>query len=202
MNLVPEQSMPSEAANHSHRKEIIVIAILLTIFVVAFAAALVVHGLNQYDAGYAAGALTERQHAKKVLEDARIIPPPDPTLTLTGTVQSKNESSLTILVAQTIQNPFDESAPLTRTVNITTDTSIKIASEIPEEEYRALVLRYRQNYIAAQEQGTPLPTPPEQTRVSTGTISDIQEGAEITVTAESDILRAATFTATTIEVKM
>lgn len=133
------------------------------------------------------------------LRDAGLLPPvPTETSALSGTVVAVSPSSLAF---DADMSPFGMTGTSRRTATLTADTAfIRLVEKSPQE-----VAADRQAFTAASSdpdrEGPPpsFPSPFKEVRISA---SDLTVGEAVTVEADSDILKADTFTATRVVVAM
>lgn len=190
----------------------------LAFLAIGFAAGYIAAGQSKWNAGYEAGkaaALAEAQPGGPPPTSSSVLPRPiedGGIRTIGGTVVSVGEDRLVIDAQLLI-----EGAPTRRTVLVTSDTRIVRVSEKTPAEFekeRQEFQRQMEAYRLAEEKAAKeaalnkpavaLPEPPLPPRPNTETVialKDIKEGEWVTVSADTDITRAAQFTATTIAVQ-
>ena len=158
--------------------------------------ALIVALAGGYFWGYArGGAAVTASYAPKIVTVGRLFPAaPTSTLSLSGQVAAINGSVITLDANPPTQNPFAvEDFPTVRTVTITSSTAIIKTEQTAPAEFQKEMQVYEK-----QMTGASVPPPSPFTETST-TLSDITVGNVVTVTADSDIMSAPSFTATAIQ---
>ena len=163
--------------------------------------ALVVGVAGGYFWGYAGGVVAlPTSHAPTNNTAVNTLTPSTPTstLSLSGRVKSINGSVITMDA-----NSLTPGSPLaaggfsvSRAVTVTSDT--KIIKEVPTDPavFQQEMQAYAKRASSASTSTAPLPSPPTETSIS---LSDIKVGDVISVTASSNIMSAASFTATAIQ---
>jgi hypothetical protein len=146
-------------------------------------------GSASYQHGYDA--------ARKKLEDSHILPPSLTSATsLNGTIKSIGADSITIDVLTTSANPLDElKVPVSRKVTIAADTKFTRMTQKSPEQLQKDFDQYQKD-IAATKSGA---TPPSPVTIETLTLVDLKVGDTVNVTADHDILKETSFTATQID---
>lgn len=195
-------AVPGKAAGMSrHGMRWIVAAVLL---LVAFLLGYTL-GAIQVSRSYEQGLSAGWEKAKTAIADSGLLPSSE-TMTLNGTVSSVGSDYIEISVAQTVFNPLESPASLTRKVMIDADTEITKAIPLTAEERAAAeqdLFDKQEAYFAAVNAGQDVEPPNfnialEKTEAFS--LSDVEEGMAVTVTAEQDISVAGSFTASKIQV--
>lgn len=161
-----------------------------------------------YPLGYSRGgqAVTD-SYAAKIAALSKLFPLPSEIHSLGGRVKSVNATGLAFETVPVTQNPFAESFPAVREVAVTGATKITRTENKSPAVFQAEMAAYqkqvRNNAVPTGIAGTAPPVilpPPEPFGEINIKLSDIKTGDTVTVTADKDILRAASFSATRIQV--
>jgi len=169
--------------------------------VLSVVVALVLGLAGGYFWGYArGGAAVTTSYAPKIAALATFFPPaPSSTLSLSGQVESINGSIVTINARPFTRNPFAAGGFLvSREATVTSATKITKQAQIDPTVFRQEIQAYNMTRPSGPSSTTAiaLPTPFTETNIS---LSDIKVGDMIAVTASSNIMSAASFTATTVQ---
>jgi hypothetical protein len=176
-----------------------------TIIALGVVGVLIVGLAGGYFWGYArGGAAITASYATKIAAVNKLFPTPTSIFSLTGTVQSVNGSVVTISVAPLLLNPFaDTSFPTTREITIAASTTITQMTQKDPAAYQQEVQAYMKQTATHTTTTTTTalagPLPYTETNID---VSDIKVGDTVTVGASSNIMSAASFTATTIQDQM
>jgi len=161
---------------------------------------------KSYDAGYLA-AKNELQ--QKLNTGGRTSAQRLAVMRLSGRVKEKGTDRLVLEnVPQLNPDPLGEPTPAVRTVLVTAETKIMLTKEKDPETYRKELEAYaaasqppaREPEDGAPQPREPLAEPPSPTIEETVTLDDVVVGMTVTVDAATDIMSAASFTATAVHI--
>ncbi|HSD12564.1 MAG TPA: hypothetical protein VLC10_03320 [Patescibacteria group bacterium] len=164
-----------------------------------------------YEAGYRDGTAAGVAQTKKMLADAVVMPKEPEMKVLDGIVKAIGTDTLTIETHIQPTDPFGAPIPATRTVRLSSTTKITASAEKDPEVLKKEMEAFRTAQAAAlrpaeagDTNGTtpeaapvPIPSPTEEKEIA---LAKITVGSAVSVTAESDILRAESIDATSVRV--
>lgn len=148
--------------------------------------------------GYAWGSTqVAASYASKVAEVNKLFPAPTETLAVSGKVKQVTDSSIMLEGVSVSSNPFAGDFPTTRNVMITSATRIIKTSQKDGATLQAEMMAFQKS-IQGSKGGVTI-TPPSPFSETDATLADIKVGDTVTVTATSNILSAASFSATQVQ---
>lgn len=165
---------------------------------------------QQADVAYQRGFETAWSEARTKVAASPLFPQTAPEITsVNGTVAAVGDDYLEVETIPIILNPLEEQAPVTRRVRVAATTTIMAASAKPDsviqQEFDAFIQaqqQYSQKLAAGEIPGESPPIAPTPLEETAMTLSEIKTGMVVTVTAASNILRAASFDAVKIRVDL
>lgn len=167
------------------------------IAIVSIVVAVIVGLAGGYFWGYAkGGAAVMASYAGKIDQLKNLLPVPTTLNSLSGKVTAVSGMTLTLAAASITPNPFADAFPAIREVTAISSTTITRATQTNPLEFQKEVQAYTSQIGKPGSPAVAAPSPVSQTVIS---LSDIKVGDTVTVTAGSNILDAASFTATTIQ---
>ncbi|MEY4744375.1 MAG: hypothetical protein RL272_320 [Candidatus Parcubacteria bacterium] len=120
---------------------------------------------------------------------------------LRGEVVDVGSDYIELTVPQLVQNPIEDPAPTARKVRITAQTKILLRKLRPAEDaskeqqaYMALMKKYNDD-LARGVKNPAMPAPPAPFTETAASLSDIQKGMMVEVSATEDVTRSAEFAA-------
>jgi len=160
-----------------------------------------------YAIGYSIGGKNvAASYAEKIAAVGKLFPAPAQTLSLNGQVKSVTRDAITIDVTTSAANPFTEGdAPLTREVTVTETTAIVRMEQKDPAIFQKEMTDFQKatkDSIASAKNAPVAITPPSPFGEKSIKLADIKVGDMVTVTAESDIANAESFSATKIQAMM
>ena len=177
-----------------------------SIVIVSVVIALAVGLAGGYFWGYAkgytnGGAAVVASYALKVAQVKALFPVPPDVRSLSGQVEAVSDTMLTLKAASITQNPFADTFPAIREVAIASSTKItSVSQKDPAELQREMqVFAEKMAGVAASSAPRAAVAPPSPFTETDISLSDIKAGDTVTVTADSNILNSANFTATAIQ---
>lgn len=169
--------------------------------------------------GYAAGSMlgggkglvgscndkAVRAELTKKLTASGLIPAAMPVTSLSGRITAIDENRLTLEVSNQNRNPLEAETPKVRVVTVADGVVIKTLKAIDPEEFQAAQKAFdkkQAEFMAALNKGENVmpPTPPTGFSEVEVKLSDVKVGMTATVTAAEDIMNAASFVATSVQV--
>lgn len=154
-------------------------------------------GVLGYMIGYSRGIAS---YTPKIAALNKMFPALTQATSLTGKVEQVGGSSFTLGGLSLSPTPFADNYPTTRQITITSAT--KISKSIPKDPavFAAEILAFQKKNAGRTTTriGNEMlpPTPFSQVDIK---LSDLKAGDTVTVSAASDILQAASFTATSVQ---
>lgn len=193
----------SPAAAGSGSKMVILVVVAAVGIAVGAFAGMSLGGSKQFEAG----KMAAKEELSAKLTASGLLPPEFPTYSLTGTVGTVGSDSFTLEVQQSVRNPLAEPAPTMRTVKVSAETKIVQVSARPAEDYQKELEQFNKDYqkfitdINAGKTGVTPPAQPSPVDRKDISLSELQAGSVVSVTASEDVFRAAAFTATEVNLQ-
>lgn len=138
----------------------------------------------------------------KKLELAGILQPEREMRSMGGEVKSVSGNTVMLTVSNLSRSPLADPTPEVRTVTVPADLKITLRKDRDEMEFYKEQQAFQEARFKRAEnpedeaEGVQL-TPPMPFTETTITMADVKPGMRVTVSAETDIFRAESFTATT-----
>ena len=196
-------SMPGKAAGMSRHgmRFLVGVVLLLAAFLIGYSL-----GAVQTKQSYQKGLSDGWENARQKVADSGMMPNPVSN-SLSGTITEVGSDYVKIQVPQTVLNPLEQPAPLTRKVTIDSDTTIeqlRPLTDTEREDARDRFFELQEEFeeaLAAGETATPPDPSIMDAKITTVSLSDLETGMSVTVRSEDDIATIESFTADAIRVQ-
>jgi hypothetical protein len=154
-------------------------------------------------AGYHQGSAEATRVLKAKVQASGIFPKAvGPVHSLSGKVTAVRADGFDFMVQQGVQNPLEDSASAKRMVTVTSSTKIsKMSFRTPAEldatqkEFSSALQKF------SGKPGETPPSPPSAFNLQDAKLSDITDGAMVSVTADADITSAASISASDVSIQ-